>query len=455
MAKLVPTPWQIDASGFVYERDASMVLAGVGAGKTFVYLNTIQDWIEEGITDRVMLVAPLRVCTMVWRQEARKWDRPVTFSLCTGELSPREQREAVEARTDVLLVNNAMAPKVLKHGAHGCDALVIDELSKYRDPTSTWSKAIRGGPFKIRSGGTGTPAPNGYLSLYGMCHAVGLGHLVGRNFDKWKRRYFYPTDFNQYTWAPFPGALEQLAADIKPYVYVLENGSVELPPVRKVRVDLQLPADLKLKYAEMRRTLALSEEAIYAPNNGVARNKLRQIASGFVYDKPGAGMTTGEGARRRVLQLADWRFEALAEIVDEMQGQPLIIAYEFVEQKAMMIERWPMMRFLGGGTSNAEDEETVRLWIEGKLPLLGMHPASAGHGLNDLDLGGSTVAWWQPPDDLELYNQLLGRLTRRGQKAASVTSLVLCAMGTVDEGVFDRLGEKDAEEQALWNALRR
>jgi hypothetical protein len=420
-----------------------MLWAGVGSGKTLTYLMTIEDWIADRVVPRVMLVAPLRVVNQVWRQEAKKWQSPLTFALCTGELSAREQREAVEGDSDVLLVNNAMLPRVLSHGGHRCKGLIIDELSKYRDATGAWAKAIRSGPFDVRSGGTGTPAPNGYLSLYGMCHAVGLGHLVGRNFDKWKRRYFYPTDFNQHTWAPFPASLAELTDLIRPYTYILDAGAVDLPPVQKIAIDLELPRDLRALYTEMRNTLGLSDADIVAANNGVARNKLRQIVSGFAYDNAGAPV-----------RLAQWRLDALQDLVDEMQGEPLIIAYEFREQKQMMLECWPRMRFLGGGTSSAHDAETIEMWSKGTIPILGMHPASAGHGLNDLDLGGSAVAWWQPHDDLELDAQLLGRLTRRGQKAARVRSFYPIALGTIDEAVYARLGEKDTEQTALWGALR-
>lgn len=439
----IPAPFQLDASGFIFERNASMLLAGVGTGKTLTYLMTMQDWIADGVIPRCMLVAPLRVVNQVWRQEARKWQSSLTFSLCTGELSAREQREAVEANTDILLVNNAMLPKVLEHGGHRCRGLVIDELSKYRDATGKWAKAIRSGPFDVRSGGTGTPAPNGYLSLYGMAHAVGLGRLVGRNFDKWKRTYFYPTDYLQHNWAPLPGTLEALTALIRPHTYVLEESTVDLPPVTKIPVYVELPPDLRASYVEMRNTLGLSEVDIVAVNNGVARNKLRQIASGFAYDNGGDAV-----------RLAPWRLDALQDLVDEMQGAPLIIAYEFREQKEMMLERWPRMRFLGGGTAAGDDERTIEDWAAGKIPLLGMHPASAGHGLNDLDLGGSTIAWWQPHDDLELDQQLIGRLTRRGQKAARVRVLYLVARDTTDEGVFSRLAEKDVGQEALWGALR-
>lgn len=436
-------PFQIEASQFIYERNSSMMFAGVGAGKTLTYLMTIEDWLAEGVADRVMLVAPLRVINNVWRQEAKKWGSSLSMTICTGELSPQEQREAVEANSDVLLVNNAMLGRVLDYGRHGCKGLVIDELSKYRNPTGAWSKTIRNNIFDVRSGGTGTPSPNGYFSLYGMCHAVGLGRLVGRNFDKWKRKYFYPTDFNQHEWVPFAHSLSELVELIKPFTYVLEDDAVELPPVRKVAIELELPPELRSKYDEMRKTMALSDEQIVAANNGVARNKLRQIVSGFAYRNEGG-----------TASLAADRLDAINDLVDEMQGEPLIIAYEFVEQKSMMEERFKHIRFMGGGTSAAYDAETIKLWVAGKLSLLGMHPASAGHGLNDLELAGSAIAWWQPGDDYELFDQLMGRLTRRAQKASHVRAFLPIAVDTIDEAVFTRLGHKEDSQAELWNALR-
>jgi len=421
-----------------------MLLADVGSGKTWIWLKTIQDWIEEGVIKRAMVTAPLRVIQNVWRQEAIKWQIPLTFACCTGDLSPARRAEEVKARTDVLLVNNALVPAVLEYGGDGCDGLVIDELSKYRDPTGFWSKTLREAPFTVRSGGTGTPAPNGLTSLYGMCHALGLGHLVGRNFDTWRKKYFYPIDYNRYDWIPFRHTKGELAELIKPWTYVIDDGAVDLPKVMKVPIEVDLPADLREKYNEMRKTLMLSDEGIVAANNGVARNKLRQIASGFAYDKDGDAV-----------RLGDWRLECLADLVDEMNGKPLIIAYEFREQKAMMKKRWPRMRFIGGDTNAKEDEETIRAWSQKEVPLLGMHPASAGHGLNDLDLGGSSIAWWQPHDDLELFDQLMGRLTRRGQVEKAVRAYMIVARHTIDTTVYDRLGEKTIVEQGLWNALRR
>lgn len=437
-----PADYQIDASGFMFERNASMMFARMGTGKTLTYLMTIQDLIEAGVIRRAMIVPPLRVAKNVWRQECEKWSIPLTMALCTGEMDKDGQRAAIDADTDVLIANYDIMEKILEDDAHGCDGLVFDELSKLRNPTGKRQKAARRGKFVWRSGGTGTPAPNGLGSIYGMAHAVGLGHLVGRNHDLWQRQYFYPTDYEQHNWAPFADTEEKLAALIKPYTYVLEDDAVELPPIVRPPLEIELPRSLRRTYDEMRGTSLLSdEELVIAGSAAVLRNKLRQIASGFAYRSDGTAAS-----------FDPYRLEILVDIVEEMQGRPIIIAYEFREQLAMMLRKWPGLPYIGGGSTN--DEKTIDDWNAGRLPVLGLHPASAGHGLN-LQSGGNTVAWWQVPDDLELYDQLIGRLVRRGQAGAAVYSYEPTALDTVDVAVRARAVDKTRVQGGLWAALRR
>ena len=434
--------YQLDASGFMYERDASMLFAKMGSGKTLTYLKTINDLREDKVIGRTLIVPPLRVAKHVWRQEAAKWNIPLTFALCTGEMTKNQQREAIAADTDVLLANYDVVERILEDGTHRCNALVFDELSKLRNPTGKRQKAARRGKFIWRSGGTGTPAPNVLGSIYGMAHAVGLGHLVGRNHDKWQREYFYPTDYEQRNWAPFNDTEERLAALIKPHTYVLADDAVELPPIVRPPMDIDLPRDLRRIYDEMRATSLLSdEELVIAGSAAVLRNKLRQIASGFVYRTDGTAASFNP-----------YRLEILKDIVDEMQGQPIIIAYEFREQLAIMQREWPGLRYIGGGSAN--DDATIEDWNAGRVSVLGLHPASAGHGLN-LQAGGNTVAWWQVPDDLELYDQLIARLVRRGQASAAVRSFEPTALDTIDVAVRARAIDKTRVQDGLWAALRK
>ena len=435
---LKPAPYQIDVSQHIYERDRSMVFAKPGTGKTLGTLLAVQDWIETGAAKRVLIEAPLRVCHNVWQQEIAKWGLPLTSAICTGEVSPAERRKAIAADTHILISNYDNLQTLLK-ADHRCDAVVYDELSKLRNPTGIRNKAARTAGFKLATGLTGSPAPRGLESLYGMSNAVGLT-LFGKNYDRWHRQYFYPLDRNEYRWGLLPGAQEELVRILKPYVYTLEDNAVDLPPIVRPPLEVDLPDDLLEKYTELRKTSELSDEEIIASSAGVLSGKLRQLAAGFVYDNAG-----------RPVSFDSYRIDVLADLVDELQGQPLLVMYEWVEQLVMLRERWPKAPWLGGGSTGGD--KVLDDWNRGYLPLLFGHPASMGHGLNAA-AGGNAICWLQPPHDYEAYEQGIGRLQRRDQPHSHVYSYEIVARGTLDEAVHIRLGEKAGVQDGLWAALR-
>lgn len=436
-----PADYQIDASQFLFERNHSMLFARTGTGKTLVNLLAIQDWLEAKEAKRVLVVPPKRVAKLVWRQERDKWQIPITMSLATGEQTKAEQRDAIDADTQCLIANYEIAVKLIEENTHGCNTVVFDELSKLRNATGKRQKSARRGGFDIWTGCTGTPAPNGLTSIYGMAQAVGLGALVGRNHDHWLRRYFYPTDFQQRVWAPFKETPAELADLIRPYTYVLEDDKVELGDIVRPPIDVELPRPLRILYDRMRAESVLTDEEIVAGSAGVLRNKLRQIASGFAYKRDG-----------EAVPFDGYRMDTVADIVEEMQGRPIIIAYEFREQIAMMRRKWPDLRWLGGDST--DDARTIDLWNEGRLDKIALHPASAGHGLNLQGAKADALVWWQLPDDLELYLQTIGRLVRRGG-ADRVWSYEITALNTVDVQVRHMAGLKNQTQDSLWAALRR
>ena len=434
-----PASYQIEASQFMYERDHSMLFAATGTGKTLTYLLTLQDLIESGTIRRGLIGAPLRVVNNVWRQEAAKWGINLSMAICTGEMPPAKRAAAIASDTQVLLTNYEMVPKLLNTD-HRCEAVYWDELSKLRSPTGKRQKAVRKADFKIWAGGTGTPAPNGLTSLYGMAHAVGL-KMFGRSHERWLRTYFYPLDRDERNWMPFAGTPEELATIIKPYTYVLEDDAVELPPIIRPPIEVVLPPHIRALYERFRAESALSDHDIVAGSAGVLRNKLRQTASGFVYNNAGIPIS-----------LDPFRLHVMMDIVDEMNGKPLIIAYEYREQLAMLRRQWPGTPYIGGGSK--DDENTIRKWNNRELSLLFASPAAMGHGLNLQD-GGNSIAWWCLPDDLELYLQMLGRLARRGQTGVCVYSYEPVARNTVETTVRRRAHEKATTQDELWAALRR
>jgi hypothetical protein len=111
----------------------------------------------------------------------------------------------------------------------------------------------------------------------------------------------------------------------------------------------------------------------------IATGKLAQLANGFLYD---AGTTVA---------VHDLKIDWLRELVESLDGEPLLIAYEFVEDLRAIRRVFGEVPALGGGlTPGPEAARLVAAWNAGALPLLAFHPASAGHGLN-LQHGGR--AW--------------------------------------------------------------
>src|ERR1043165_7459376 len=104
MATRSTAPIQVEGSGFVFERDNSMLFARMGTGKTLTYLLAMRDWIADGAAQRIMGVAPPRGARNVWRQERNKWGfDDLSMSLCDGSMDKATQRVAMEVDTKVLL----------------------------------------------------------------------------------------------------------------------------------------------------------------------------------------------------------------------------------------------------------------------------------------------------------------------------------------------------------------
>ena len=83
----------------------TMLWVSMGLGKTAITLTTIAHLINTGFLRGVVIVAPIRVCRLVWRQEAAKWEhtKHLTFSMVTGD---RDQRTRALLRpADVYLIN--------------------------------------------------------------------------------------------------------------------------------------------------------------------------------------------------------------------------------------------------------------------------------------------------------------------------------------------------------------
>src|SRR6186997_1553412 len=86
--------------------DGTAVIVDMGLGKTFAVLQGISELINWGVIRKpVLVVAPIAVCSTVWRQEAAAWSttRWLQFSLLRG--TPDQRRFQLHRPAHIYLVN--------------------------------------------------------------------------------------------------------------------------------------------------------------------------------------------------------------------------------------------------------------------------------------------------------------------------------------------------------------
>jgi hypothetical protein len=429
-------PYQNDAVTFLYERDRAMILAPVGAGKTAITLTAMAEMKREGHARRWLVVAPKRVCTDVWPVEVTKWAPSLSYSVAVGTSTQR--KAALSSSSDIVVVNYDNLDKLPQDLAF--DGVVFDELTRLKNPSGKRFKAFYKmlDRFPVRWGLTGSFTSNGLEDVFGQCKVVDE-KLLGRAKGAFLQQYFVCINREFGEWQPRRGALEQVMARIRPATFVLEPGVYKdkLPPchVVEMRSDMDRTAYEKMKKDYL---VELGGAEITALTAAAVTSKLQQMAGGWVYD------TVSEASDKagvfKSYKYAHWfsthRFDMLDEILEGNQQDNTIIVYNFVEELAQLKSRYPHLWTLDDGA------DVVKRWNDNKIPLLAVHPKSAGHGLN-LQYGGNKMVFLSLPWSLELYEQTVGRIHRGGQER-DVWVYVMLTNKTIDERIWSALADKRA-----------
>ena len=313
---------------------------------------------------------------------------------------------------------------------------------------------------------TGTPSPNGLHDLWSQIYLLDQGEALGKNITEFRRRWFTPKMVPGSTtpakWIPNLGAKEEIYAAIKHLVMSAENTTLNLPggkpDVQKQNV--VLPPDLMQAYKDFKRDLVLdvvrtyqdedgqlvkSVESIVAENQAVLTSKLMQFASGTLYTSdPDDPSTKGQYE-----VIHDKKAEIAEYLVRNNGGEPMLIAYHFRSDLEQLLKRFEK----AGIDARAFDgsRAMVKQWNAKQIPVMLLHPAAAGHGLN-LQHGGSTMIWYTLPFSLEHWLQTNGRLFRTGQ-TKPVTIYTLVTKGTQDERMPAVLADKEAAQAELIQAV--
>ena len=472
-----PHAYQKKAVKFLLEHAASALFLDPGLGKTSITLAAIKMLKQKKVLDKVLLIAPLRVCYSVWPKEVEKWQD--FHGLKVQVLHGSKKDEALKADADVYVINPEGLEWLLqvkktktatgktkvdvdlrRWKALGFDTLVVDELSKFKHTNTNRFKALKLvlGTFRRRWGLTGSPASNGLLDLFGQCFVLDQGRTLGPYISHYRMKYFVPSH-DGFSWNIREGAEDEIYERLAPLALrMAADDYLDMPTLIENNIRVDLPSDVMQVYDRLENDLIakLDNKLVVASNAAAASMKCRQVANGGIYLDPEVeALVKLPKSKREWANLHTEKVDALAELIEELQGSPLLVAYDFEHVLDRLRERLGKdIPYIGGGVTAKRSAELEKAWNAGQLPVLFGHPQAMAHGLNLQEMGHH-VCWHSLTWDYELYDQFIRRVLRQGNKSKKVFVHHIIARGTVDEVVLAAVKSKRRGQNALFDALKK
>ena len=479
MTKFVPRPYQHQIRNFIFDNPRCNVFASPGMGKTSSTVAAFAELKLFGEAKKLLVLAPKRVAESAWPAEREKWRESFGHLTMASAVGTAEQRlAALRSNPDILTTNYENVEWLLGQcsGHWPFDMVVADESTRLkglrvslqpgraRKDGTTGESHLRGqGSTRAKALAhiahkhvrrwvnlTGSPAPNGVVDVWGQQWFVDGGRRLGNSFDAFSQRWFRAvpgSSREQQRIEPMPYAQEQIQALLAQTSITVDARDwfdIQQPIEKHILVDL--PPRARKMYDEMQRELFtwIGEHPLEAFSAGTKALKCLQIASGSViHDTEGAWAP-----------VHDEKIEALKSIVEETNGEPLLVAYQFRADLERILKAFPKAR-----TLEKDSDRTIRDFQAGKLPMLVVHPAGAGHGL-DLQHQCRTLVDYSTGFNLEYDEQVIERIgpTRQAQigKKCAVFRYRIVARDTIEQTVvIPRLTSKATVQDAIKAAMKK
>jgi SNF2 family DNA or RNA helicase len=440
--------YQVHSVGHIIQHKHAGLFLQMGLGKTVSTLTAINQLMYSDLSiDSVLIVAPKRVAESVWDAEIANWEhlQHLTVSKITG--NEKQRLAALYKKADIHIIGrDNIAWLIGLYGGNSLpfDMLVIDESSSFKNPKSIRFKSLR----KVQPSFdrvvilTGTPAPNNLIDLWAQVYLLDRGERLGKFITRFREGYFSPGQRNGaivYNYNIQKDGEQRIFDKIKDICISMKTEDyLELPGVMFNDIEIRFPKTLQDKYDEFEReqVLELAEADVSAINAAALSNKLLQFANGAIYDED-----------RNVHEVHTLKLDEAAELVDELGGKPLLIAWTYQHDRDRLIKKLAKYKPV-----ELKDQKTIDDWNAGKIQVLLMHPASGGHGLN-IQYGGENILWFGQTWSLELYQQLNARLDRQGKTGVTMIHRLI-ASKTMDQDVIKALDRKDKGQNSLMDAVK-
>ena len=424
----------------------------MGLGKTVTTLTAVKELKYNRFqVCKVLVIAPKKVAEGTWTKEAAKWDHTKMLRVSPVLGSQAKRIRALNTPADLYVINRENVCWLVDYyrNAWPFDMVVIDESSSFKSHSAKRFKALAGISSRISRMVelTGTPSPNGLADLWSQVYLLDGGERLGKRYSQFRERYFQPdkrgADGMIYSYEAKPGTEESILAKISDICISMKaEDYLELPDLTYHEVPVELDKKSWKAYQDLERKMILElpedDELISVTSAAALSNKLLQLANGAVYDED-----------RQVHEVHDCKIEAFLELVESLQGKPVLVFYNYQHDRERILKALAKSGLRIRELKTTQDEDD---WNAGRIDILLTHPASSAYGLN-LQQGGNHVIWFGLTWNYELYTQANKRLHRQGQ-VNKVIIHHLVSTGTRDEEVMTALKRKDDVQNWVMESLK-
>jgi hypothetical protein len=180
--------------------------------------------------------------------------------------------------------------------------------------------------------------------------------------------------------------------------------------------------------------------------NAAARTiKCLQLANGAAY------VGEVDDPNRQWVDVHDAKLEALSDLLEELNGNPLLVAYHF---KPDLVR---LARTFRDGV-NLATAEGMAEFKAGRARIGFAHPASMGHGVDGLQHACHHIAffghWWSLEERLQIIERIGPTRQWQAERNRPVFVHDIVAKRTVDELVLARHATKRSVQDLLMEAMR-
>ena len=317
----VPHDFQRYATDFIEDHPISAILLSMGLGKTIITLTAISDLMFDYFdVGKVLVIAPLRVCTNVWRQEAEKWAHLQGLRISVAVGTEHERLAALRAKAGVYVLNRENIQWLIEESRlpFDYDMVVIDELSSFKNHQTKRFRSLMKVRPKVKRvvGLTGTPTSNGLMDLWAEYRLLDMGRRLGRFIGQYRTDYFTPDKRNGqviFSYKPLPDAEKRIydkIADIT--ISMKATDHLNMPELISCEYEVPLSDEELQRYNDLKSRLVLQipDGEITAANAASLSGKLCQMANGAIYTDDG-----------ETIAIHDRKLDALEDLIEAANGK--------------------------------------------------------------------------------------------------------------------------------------